>query len=150
MDAWETLLELLDRKALTAVEAEDALVTRGCGRMKARSAVAKARHLGLLDDRRVAEDIVERSGAPSGLLRVRYDLERRGVDERVAEEAIAAVDDLERCKAALSAYLGRHGRPGDLRGVARIVGYLARRGFTEESVRQSLAEQGIDPGWQDA
>ena len=72
MDAWEELLRLLDRRALTLAEAEEALVARGCGRTKARAAIGKARRLGLLDDRRIAQDIAERGGlAPGGILRVR-------------------------------------------------------------------------------
>jgi len=151
VDAWEELLRLLDRRALTLAEAEEALVARGCGRTKARAAIGKARRLGLLDDRRIAQDIAERGGlAPGGILRVRHDLERRRVPQRAAEEALSSVDDLGRCRAALAAYLARHGHPADTRAVARMVGQLARRGFTEESVRQALAENGIDPGWHDA
>ncbi len=152
LDAWEALLQLLDRKALTSAEAEAALVARGCGRSKARAAVAKASRLRLIDDRQVAEDIAERGGpsAPQGVLRVRYDLERRGVPEQVAEKTLASLNDPERCEAALTAYLERHGPPGDHRAVARLVAYLARRGFTEESVRQSLARRGIEPDWHDA
>ena len=151
-DPWEALLQLLDRKALTMAEAEEALVERGFGRTKARTSVAKARRLGMLDDRRIADDIAEGGGwkAPQGVLRVRHELERRGVPERVADEALGSVDDLERCRAALAAYLERHGAPADLRAVARIVSHLARRGFTEDSVRQSLTDRGIEPGWHDA
>ena len=151
MDAWEELLRLLDRRDLTVAEAEEALLGRGCGRTSTRAAVAKARRLGLLDDRRIAQDIAERGGrAPGGVLRVRHDLERRQVPDRTAEEALSAVDDLGRCRAALAAYVERHGHPADIRAVARIVGHMARKGFTEESVRQALAEVGIDPGWHDA
>lgn len=152
VDAWEELLRLLDRRAFTAAEAEAALTGRGCTKSKARAAVTKARRLGLIDDRKVAEDIVERggSGAPQGVMRVRHDLERRQVPERVAAQALAAIDDLGRCRTALTVFVERHGPPADVREVARVVGYLARRGFTEASVRQTLLEIGIDPGWHDA
>jgi len=151
VDAWEALLGLLDRRALTRAEAEAALAARGCGRSAARSAVAKARRLGLIDDRKVAESIVEHAAqAPAGILKLRHDLERRQVPQDVAAKALQAMDDLERCRAALAQYLGRKGRPQDQREKARVIGYLGRRGFTEESVRQALAEIGIDLGWSDA
>ena len=151
-DAWEELLTLLDRRALTAAEAEEALAARGCARSKALAAVAKARRLGLIDDRRVAEEIAERGGggAPQGVLRVRHDLERRRVPERVAEQALASVDDLARCRDALRAYLERRGRPKDPRSLARLIGHLGRRGFTEESVQEVLTQAGIEPNWNDA
>ena len=150
-DAWEELLALLDRRALTAAEAEEALVGRGIARTRARAAVAKARRFGLIDDRRVAADIAERGGQGShGVLRVQHDLERRRVPETLAADALRAVDDLARCKEALAAYLARHPHPQDRRGAARLANFLGRRGFTEESVREALTEFGIDPGWHDA
>ena len=150
-DAWEELLTLLDRRALTSAEAEEALADRVCARSKARAAVAKARRLGLIDDRRVAEEIAERGGgAPQGVLRVRHDLERRRVPTPVAEQALASVDDLARCRDALRAYLERRGRPKDPRSLARLIGHLGRRGFTEESVREVLTQAGIEPNWDDA
>ena len=151
-DAWEELLTLLDRRALTSAEAEEALADRGCARSKARAAVAKAHRLGLIDDRRVAEEIAERGGggAPQGVLRVRHDLERRRVPTPVAEQALASVDDLARCRDALRAYLERRGRPKDPRSLARLIGHLGRRGFTEESVREVLTQAGIEPNWDDA
>jgi len=151
-DAWEILLDLLDRRALSAAEAVEALTRREVGPRAAKSAVAKAKRLGLLDDRRLAEDIADSApgGAPQGSLRVQAALERRRVAPSAAAKAVRSVDDLARCREALALYLGRRPRPEDARGVARLAGHLARRGFTEESVRTALAEAGIEVPWGDA
>ncbi len=144
--AWEDLLQMLSRRDLSAAEAQQALVLKGHAKTNALRAVRRARRLGLLDDTRVAQSVVDggAQGVRHGALRIAADLSRRGVDERLARQALSGLDDAARCKEALSAYLARRGRPEGQRELRRLLSFLVRQGYTEESVRTALAGEGID------
>jgi SOS response regulatory protein OraA/RecX len=145
-EAWEALLKLLEHRDLSAAEAQAALQKKGHAKTHAAAAVRRARRLGLLDDARIAQAVRERrsQGVQPGILRVADDLVRRGVEDRLAERAIADVDDAARCKEALRAYMSRRGRPKDAKELRRMLSFLARQGYVEESVWDALAAEGID------
>ncbi len=148
-ESWEDLLRLLEHRDLSAAEAQAALQKKGHAKTHAAAAVRRARRLGLLDDARIAQAVRERrsQGVQPGILRVADDLARRGVDERLAQRAIAEVDDASRCKEALRAYIARRGRPRDAKELRRLLSFLARQGYAEESVWNALAADGIElPG----
>lgn len=146
-EAWEDLLRLIEHREMTSAELERRLRQRGHTARAAQAAVRKARRLGLIDEVRLAQAIVEAEseGAQRGLLRVQADLDRRGVAERTADHVLAGVDDLVRCRAAAVRFIQRHGRPANPGQWRRLAGWLARRGHLEESVQGVLEELGI--GW---
>ena len=148
-DAWEQLLHLLRGRDLSAREAQRLLEERGHPRSQALSAVRKAHRLGLIDDEELAQNLSERrsAGAPRGVLRVTQDLERREIADEAALKAAQGIDDAARCAEALALYLTRNGRPEDHRALSRLLSYLARQGFTEESVRSATAAVGIEVPW---
>jgi regulatory protein len=97
--------------------------------------LARAERSGLVDDARFAaaraRQLAERG---AGNLLVLADLERHGVDEQVAREAVAALEaEVDR----VARIVGRRGAS------ARTLRYLASRGFAEESLEGLVAD--IEP-----
>lgn len=150
--AWEDLLALLEHRDLSAAEAQAALQRKGHTKTRALAAVREARRLGLLDDARFARSVRDRQtqGAQHGILRVADDLARRGVDDRLVQRVLSEVDDPLRCKDAVRAYIGRRGAPREPRELRRLLSFLARQGYAEESVRDALEAEGIALPWNDA
>jgi len=99
----------------------------------------------LLSDQRFAEAYVRaRYGQGHGPLKIRAELQQRGVDDSLAApEVNAYADDW----AALAVSVRRRrfgdGAPADLRERQRQYRYLAGRGFTSEQIRHAF-EDGQD------
>lgn len=100
------------------------LLSRGYPEEEASLAVSRLVAGGLVSESRAAEAAVRRrSGrAAVGDERLIAELEGIGVDA----SSVALGDELDRARAAL---VGREGDP------AKLAGFLARRGFSEETVR---------------
>ena len=97
---------------------------------------------GLVSDSRFAEALVRsRIARGGGPLRIRSDLEARGVDPSVVEEALDS-DDEEWEARARGAREKRFGAapPRDRAEYARQARFLAGRGFTRRQVRRALEE----------
>jgi regulatory protein len=94
--------------------------------------LARAERAGLIDDERFAatraRQLAERG---AGDMLVLADLERHGVDERVAREAVAALDQ-EAARAAN--IVARRG------ATAKTLRYLGSRGFSEDSLEALVAD----------
>lgn len=109
-------------------------------------ALQRARAHGIVDDRAFAVALVDdarrRGHAP---LRIRTTLERRGFPPEIIDPVMAAVEDTDPEAAAFA--LARR-RVGALRttdpetAFRRLVGYLARRGYTEALARK-VARQAV-------
>ncbi|EQD40807.1 Regulatory protein RecX [mine drainage metagenome] len=148
--AWEDLLKLIEHRELSRAEIIERLRRKGHTVRASEAAVRKARRLGLMDERRLAVAIAgqEAEGAPRGVLRVQADLERRAVSERVAGQTLEGVDDLGRCRKAVSRHVAKHGPPSTPQDFRRLATWLARRGHLEDSVREVLQDLGLE--WPDA
>ncbi|MEX0448376.1 regulatory protein RecX [Spiribacter sp. 221] len=105
---------------------------------------------GLLSDERFAE-IFSRTRFESGQgpLRIRADLQARGVDSEIIDRVLELVDDswLVHCRAAWRRRFGV--APADRREWSRQARFLSNRGFSAEHVRRVLdavAEDDADMG----
>lgn len=104
--------------------------------------LARLEELGYLDDRAFAEWWVANRAAhrPRGRLALRSELAEKGVPRDIVEEALEGQDDAD---AALRLAMDRRER---YRGLdregfdRRLGGYLRRRGFRYEDVREALEE----------
>jgi len=123
-------LRLLGRRMHTRAELERKLLARAAPE-EVRSVLARLEEWGYLDDRAFAEAFVRSRRGRWGELRIAAELRRRGVDERIVREALAAEDGEEdepaRALALLEKAAWRH--KGDR---ARMVRYLQGRGFALE------------------
>ncbi len=82
-----------------------------------------------------------------GLLRVEADLERHGVSGETAAKALRVAvrhtPEKEAAGEALSAYLKSRPTPQSRKEWGRLLGFLARKGFSEEAIRGALAKHGL-------
>lgn len=138
-------LRHLDRRDLTAAELRDRLAAKGVSDDVADAVVARFTAVGLVDDRRYAVHYAQSRQASRSLSRaaVRRELQRKGIDPDLLDEATAALDDDAEYRTA-RAFAERRMRA--LEGQVREVRYrrlgaaLARKGFAPGLVHRVLGE----------
>lgn len=138
--AWEAGLRLLAAAPRTRLE-----VARRLGRRYPPETVERAMErlaaAGWLDDRAYAESYV-RSRPDHGSQRLLADLLRKGVDRQVAAEVVEAArgshEAVEHARAVAESRLRRMNGVDRATAARRLAGYLARRGFGPETVREAL------------
>ena len=137
-------LGLLARREHSRAELLAKLVRSGHGRTEAERAVEDLGNRDLVSDSRFAEAFirsrVERGGGP---LRIRRDLEARGVEPSVVE-GLLDPDDEEWEARARGAREKRFGAapPAERSEAARQARFLLGRGFTRRQVRRAIEEIG--------
>jgi regulatory protein len=149
-DAWrarEAALSLLTYRSRSAAELRRRLGRKGFDPEVAGRTVERMRELGVVDDAAFAETFVRDRvrRRPKGKRRLADELRAKGVD---AETARAAVDEVLEREDATELDLARQAaakwrpQPGEepARARRRLHGFLARRGFAGETVRQVMEE----------
>lgn len=140
-------LELLAFKPRTASELTGKLLERGFSEEVAADCVLRCEGMGYIDDVRYAATFVrDRLGVRHhGPLRIRQDLQRRGVAEALIREALDAVEEeqvLEAARAAVVQVLPRLRRvPDGPTRSQRLQAALARKGFGGAIVATVSREQ---------
>lgn len=130
--AVERAAGMLSRRAYARADLERRLA-RGAGEVSARRAVERLDALGVLDDRRYADDLAEtRLRAGWGPLRIRHDLEQAGVDRTIVDAVLATID-ADRWAAAERVACGTRTGQAALR---RLIG----RGFDPELIADRFAD----------
>ncbi|MDQ1704596.1 MAG: regulatory protein [Frankiaceae bacterium] len=147
-------LRMLERQPRTRVELERALVRRGVPAEAAASVLDRFTEVGLVDDEAFATAWVDSRHVGRGLARraLSAELRQRGVDEQIVRDAVGAVsaDDEEAAARALATRrLPSMARlPRDTQ-VRRMVGILARKGFSQglamKVIREVLADAAMRP-----
>jgi SOS response regulatory protein OraA/RecX len=140
-DPQSQALRWLAQRSLTVWEIRVRLEARNFSQESIAAALTDLMRLGYLDDRRVAEEVVQKSlNRREGPLHLLSRLQRRGVPKDVRDavlgEVMTAVDWLEIAELVRQRY--DIGSPG---GRAQFVRHLAREGFPV-GVIQQLADDG--------
>lgn len=131
---------MLGRRAYTSGELEARLTDKGYQPATAERTVARCIELGWVDDARFARDRAEalrRRGA--GRLKITADLEGRGIDRRLLDEALREVSD-GRTEQAWAALALEQARVDPDRSPARAWRLLASRGFDEHVIADVVGE----------
>lgn len=109
---------------------------RGITAEIAATVVEQLRERGLVNDGRLIERIIEQNHRPgSGRLKVKAKLISRGIDETVADQALAAIDDATEVRHALDSLVGK----AFIEDPGKAYRQLANRGYEEEIVERALA-----------
>jgi regulatory protein len=141
------LLRLLARRDFARAELEARLERKGVAPDVRNAALARLAELDLLDDRRMAESLVGGQRDRKGRLALARELARRGVGEEDRRSALAPLDDADQASAA-RAQLDKHAwrfASGDRRkDAAKAAGFLRRRGFPGEVVRD-VVDDAFEP-----
>ena len=138
-------LDLLARREHSRAELVRKLVRSGHERPEAERTVEALASQGLVSDARFAEAFirshVERGSGP---LRIRRDLEARGIEAPAVERLLDPDGEAweSRARAARTKRFGE-ARPAGAREAARQARFLAGRGFTRRQVRRAL--EGCEP-----
>jgi regulatory protein len=135
-------MNLLARREYARAELSGRLVTKGMPEALVAEVLEELAGEGLQSDVRFAEAFVQsRVGRGQGPVRIRMDLERRGVSSGTLENAL---EDCEIDWPALAGAVRRKrfggAQPGDFRERARQMRFLQYRGFTTDHIRAALGD----------
>lgn len=124
----------LERK-LAAFEEEPGALARALDELQAK---------GFISEQRVLESVVHRRAAKLGTARIRQELQDKGLDRALVEQAVATLKDSE-FERARAIWRKKFVEPPDSPAErARQIRFLVSRGFAPEVVRRVLAAAGVD------
>ncbi len=127
---------LLARRARSEAEIAGALAARGFSRSVVSAVGGRLRRLGYLGDRKLAADLAERlRDRGFGSLRIRVELERRGIAARTF--SLEASEERSTARRALAERFGENDYSEPRRRLQAAL-FLAARGFSEETIESIL------------
>ncbi|MBV8931157.1 MAG: regulatory protein RecX [Kutzneria sp.] len=150
--AQQLCVRLLTIRARSRAELGQAMDRSGIGSEVAELVLGRLDRAGLLDDSAFAEEWVRSRHTHRGLSRraLVAELRRKGVAEPVAAEAAAVVDEdteRERARQLVRKRIGVLGSVDRMTMVRRLVGVLARKGYSEELALQVVHDELRDAGY---
>lgn len=124
----------LERK-LASYEEEPGALARALDELQAK---------GFISEQRVMESVIHRRAAKLGTARIRQELQEKGLDRALVEQAVATLKDSEFERAReiwRKKFIELPDSPAER---ARQIRFLVSRGFAPEVVRRVLAGAGVD------
>jgi len=102
---------------------------------------------GYLDDRRFAANFISyRKSGGHGLLRVRYELQQKGISRQITDELIDEKFDREEDLEIIREILSKREPPGeeiDQRWIKRQAAFLKRRGFQDNLIFEAIKDYNL-------
>jgi regulatory protein len=151
--ARESAMTLLAFRPRSVAELLRRLREKGYADEVAQATVTRLQELGMVNDASFAESFVRDRVRlkPHGARRLQQELRRRGVDPALAGDAIGGVleredtSEVELARRAAAKWKPRAGEDPQA-AKRRLYGFLARRGFTGDALREVIAERlGSEP-----
>lgn len=142
--AREACLRLLGYRARSRRELAERLARKGFAPAVIRAAVSELEAAGMVDDDEFARAWVQErlSSSPRGSLVIRWELRRKGVEEKIIQRALeqemGEEGELEAALRVAARHMPRPGE-GEPAGLRRLAGALKRRGFTFDVIDAVLA-----------
>ncbi len=131
-------LKILARREHTRHELQEKLLTRPESQEWLESVLDELSSAGWLSDERAAEALVRQHQGRHGILRIRHEMQRRGVPEHVSDALLVAVRETE-VEAARVVWNKKFSvLPADAKERARQARYLQNRGFSVETIHKVL------------
>lgn len=140
--ALEQAVRMLEQRDRSEAELLGRLRDAGYSEASAEAARAKLAGAGYLNDRRYAATLLERLGKKYGAIRLRRELQTKGVKQEIIAELLEETEPESQMASALTqARKALRGKTGDASTLyRRAYGALARRGYPPDVVRAALAE----------
>jgi regulatory protein len=136
--ARESALRLINYRERTRSEIRKRLIGNDYPEDVVDEVIDQLARVGLLDDRKFSRDWVEsrERSKPMGRARLAWELQSKGVDKAMVEEALAGVDEDAEYQLAhsLAAHKLEKADSGDPAVRGRVSSMLARRGFNWEVI----------------
>ncbi len=138
--AWQTVYRLLRYRPRTEAELRRALKRRGFSAEIVEAVLAEAKEMRWVDDQAFARLWVEQRSRsrPRATWVLARELRERGIDEAVIEASLEEVDDVRLAQAAAEKAWRRYRRLPWPEARQKLAGYLARRGFAYDIIREIL------------
>jgi len=138
--AYERALDYLSYRARSQAEIERYLADKGVDQETIEAVIARLTEVGLLDDADFARMWVENREnlAPRSRRMLRHELRQKGVAPEVIAEALEDLDETKSAYRAAMARVNRYARLDRPTFDRRLGGFLLRRGFSYEVVREVL------------
>jgi regulatory protein len=131
-------LRLLGQREHSRAELERKLARHAESREQLARVLDELQARGFIDHARVADSIVHRRSAKLGALRIRQELQSKGVEPQLVAAAVASLRDSE-LQRAHEVWCRKFGAaPADAAARARQARFLASRGFSGEVIRKVL------------
>ncbi len=143
MSAKMRAVRIVSASSVSKRDLEQRLVHKGETPEQAREAVAWMSDLNLLDDSRVAEQVVSRCIAKGyGLMRAKQALYEKKIPKKYWDDALADYPDQE--EKILHFLHSRLGRDYDAKEVKKCIDALMRRGHSYAVIRRALNQLKLD------
>jgi len=138
--AYERALNYLSYRARSRAEIERYLADKGVDQETVEAVIARLTEVGLLDDADFARMWVENREnlAPRGRRMLQYELRQKGLAPEVIAGALEDLDEADSAYRAAMARVNRYARLDRPTFDRRLGGFLLRRGFSYEVVREVL------------
>lgn len=147
MSARSAALRLLTRRDYATSEIRAKLIDREFASDEIEAAIRSLTEAGLLDDARVAAAHVRSASQIKhrGRLRIRRELETRGLERAIVSQALAELPEEDEA-AGIEKFLQRKRLPPTLDPGPRrrLFGQLMRRGFSADAIGKALRKLGRD------
>ncbi len=149
----------LARRSLTVAELRSRLERRAARPHDVQEVLQRLREIGYLDDAQLADSYARfrRDYEGLGRLRIVRDLERRGVERKVAEKTVGQAfqdtDELELVRHQIRRRLGSRADElplSDRKQIAALFRALLRAGFSSARIVEGLQEIASDTDWLEA
>lgn len=132
-------VDLLAQREYSRQALQEKLLSEQASAEDVAQALAQLEARGLVDDTRVAETLVNRRAGKLGSMRLRQELQAKGLSADVVADAVAALKDSELAR-ALAIWQKKFGvLATDAATRNRQARFLATRGFSGDVVRQVVA-----------
>jgi regulatory protein len=139
-------LRLLSAREHSRVELERKLARFEQAPGELRQALDELQAKGFISEQRVVESVLHRRAGRLGATRIRQELQDKGLDRQLVEQAVAELKDSELVRARDVWRRKFAGAPASAAERAKQVRFLLTRGFSAEVVRRVLAAAGApDP-----
>lgn len=138
--AYLCALGYLARRDHSETELRRKLAQKGFSEERIGRAIDRVRECGYIDDRRFAENWIRSQSRfrPRSARMLRYELKLKGVSDPVISESLAGVDDEQAAFDCAEKYSRRLAGLDQPVFRNRLGAYLARRGFSYETVRTTV------------
>jgi regulatory protein len=135
----------LARRGMSRWELEQVLAKRGVDAVLAASELDRLESVGLLDDAALAVTLVFTLHTRRGLGRtaIAQELARRHIESEIVADALSEIEDDDERERALELAMKRVGQLAtydDATATRRLTGFLARKGYDSQVVRNAVAE----------
>lgn len=147
MNALQIALRYLERRARTEAEIRQKLTERQVPPQEIEAVLVKLKEIGYINDQQFAENFQRSRNdyKPTGVQRLRIELRQKGVPKEIVQAVqVEKEDEAELALRAAQSRLRQYSNLEPAVFERRMIGFLARRGFSYDVIKQALRNVKIE------